>query len=443
MERSAVPVVGAGRRGMFVIFLACGVAVVVALALYSGFSNRDSGVGRRDSGTGTRGLAPVTRSTTRTDLDAVIAASRQRVASDPGDGAAAVQLADALMRVARVNADSSLPIEAERVLRAMLKHSPSDYGSRRMLSVVYLSQHRFAEALEEAIAVQKLRPEDAWNYAIAGDALLELGRYEEAFDSFDEVMERRPDAGVYARVAYARELQGDLDGAVRLMQMSAEATSRHDVEALAWTRAQLGNLYLLQGRLDEAERELSHAEFVFPSHPYALNGRVRLLIARRQYAEALELSRRTPTTPESLATQGDLLDRLGRSDEAEKVYREAERLEREGWEQEQPQPGALARFLAERGRNISEAIALAERAADERQDVVTMDALAWSYYKAGRLADAASAIARATRLGTADPRIRCHASAIALSQRDALAPAEAVCDPLHPAIDSGFGQHRS
>jgi hypothetical protein len=52
MERSAVPVVGAGRKGMFVIFLLCGVAVVVALALYSGFSNRDSELGRQDSGAG-------------------------------------------------------------------------------------------------------------------------------------------------------------------------------------------------------------------------------------------------------------------------------------------------------------------------------------------------------------------------------------------------------
>ena len=254
-----------------------------------------------------------------------------------------------------------------------------------MLSVVYLSQHRFAEALTEAKAAQKLRPRDAWNYAIAGDALLELGRYDEAFDSFDQVMEHRPDAGAYARVAYARELQGDLDGALRLMQMSSEATSRQDVEGLAWTHAQIGNLYLQQGRLDDAEREFNHADFIFPSHPYAMNGRVRLLIARHRYADALDLSRRVPTTPESLAMQGDLLTRLGHLDDAEKLYREAEQVEREGWKQEQPQPGALARFLAERGRNIPEAIALAERAAAERQDVVTMDALAWSYFRGGRV----------------------------------------------------------
>jgi tetratricopeptide (TPR) repeat protein len=376
--------------------------------------------------------ATIARSTSRAELDATIASHRQRVASNPGDGATAVQLADALMRAARVKGDASLAIEAEHVLRATLNHSSSDYLARRMLSVVYLSQHRFAEALSEAKAAQKLRPQDAWNYAIAGDALLELGRYEEAFDSFDQVMEHRPDAGAYARVAYARELQGDLDGALQLMRMSAEATSRQDVEGLAWTFAQIGNLHLLQGRLEEAEHEFNHAEFIFPSHPYAMNGRVRLLIARHRYAEALDLARRVPTTPESLATQGDLLARLGHLDEAEQIYREAERVEREGWKQEQPQPGALARFLAERGRDIPAAIALAERAAHERQDVVTMDALAWSYFRAGRVADAASAMQRATRLGSVDPRIRCHASVIALSQREALAPANATCDLLNP-----------
>ena len=411
----------------------CGLfTVVAAWAIYrdSGLVIRDAKAGTLDMGTAPRAVDA--QRTTRAGLEAIIEATRQRVSAHVGDGEAAVRLADALMRMARVTADASLAIEAERVLRATLRNSPSDYMARQMLSVVYLAQHRFEDALREATNAQTLRPEDAWNYAIAGDALLELGRYDEAFDSFDKVMERRPDAGAYARVAYARELQGDLDGAVQLMQMSAEATSRNDAEAMAWTFAQLGNLYVLQGRLDDAELEFNRADYVFPSHPYAMNGRVRLLIARQRYADALNLSRRVPTTPESLAIQGDLLAKMGHVDDAEKLYREAEQMEREGWEQEQPQPGALARFLAERGRNIPEAIALAERAANERQDVHTMDALAWSYFRGGRVADAASAIQRATRLGTVDPRIRCHASAIALTQREGIAPSTATCDLLNP-----------
>ena len=61
-----------------------------------------------------------------------------------------------------------------------------------------------------------------------------------------------------------------------------------------------------------------------------------------------------------------------------------------------------------------------------------MDALAWSYFRGGRVADAATAIQRATRLGTVDPRIRCHASAIAISMREAVAPDGVTCDLLNP-----------
>ncbi|HZL93922.1 MAG TPA: hypothetical protein VFB99_09770, partial [Vicinamibacterales bacterium] len=157
---------------------------VLAIAL-AGLSTLAAGwMMIRDPGSGIRspGTFP-SRSTSRAELEATIESDRQKVSKNPGDGAAAVQLADALMRAARVNGDASLAIEAEHVLRATLQHSSSDYLARRMLSVVYLSQHRFAEALTEAKAAQKLRPRDAWNYAIAGDALLELGRYEEAFDS--------------------------------------------------------------------------------------------------------------------------------------------------------------------------------------------------------------------------------------------------------------------
>ena len=89
-----------------------------------------------------------------------------------------------------------------------------------------------------------------------------------------------------------------------------------------------------------------------------------------------------------------------------------EALEREGWESEEPQPAALARMLAERGRDTDEAVALAEEGARHRSDIFTMDALAWAYFQAGRLSEAHKASAQARRTGTADHRILCHAAAI-------------------------------
>ena len=416
-------------------FIVAGLAIAGGLVLWSQFIETSFEAARQD-----RATAPIME-TSREALDATISRMRRRAADDPGDGEAAVLLADALMRAARVHSDAALPLEAERVLTATLRHG-RDYSARRMLAAVLLSQHRFSEALESAKQASAANPQDAWNYATAGDALLELGRYDEAFEMFEQAATRRPDAGVYARVAYARELQGDLEGALQIMKMAAEATAPQDVEARAWVHTQLGLLHLQHGQLSDARREMERAHALFPGHPYALTGKVRLAMHRGDYGAALHLLEGSAATPETLAMRGDVLDVLGRDDDAEEMYLESERLEREGWKSEQPQPGALARFLAERDRNIPEAVRLAERAAAEREDIHTMDALAWSYFKAGRMADAQQAIRRALRTGTLDARIRCHAAAIAEGVRTgskrgtafAKAPAD-TCSPLGRAVD--------
>ena len=374
-----------------------------------------------------------TLSTSRESLDVLAHRMRARVAANPGDGEAAVLLADALMRLARVDGDASLPLEAERAIRATVAHDPADYTARRMLGVVLLAQHRFAQALDAAREAQRVHPEDAWNYAVAGDALLELGRYQEAFASFDELNRRRPDAGAYARAAYARELQGDLASARAFMQMAADGTGAHDPEAQAWYLSQLGNLLLLEGRLDEADRKFRQAEFTFPGHPYGHTGRARVLIARGRLREAYEVLATGHDAPETWAMRGDIATRLGDEGAARRAYAEAERAERDGWQREEPQPAALARFFAERGLRSSEAVELAERAAAVRRDIHTMDALAWAYHRAGRVDDAAKAIAVATSMGTIDPRIRCHADAIASAVAGRM-PAADACHPLDTVV---------
>jgi tetratricopeptide (TPR) repeat protein len=83
-----------------------------------------------------------------------------------------------------------------------------------------------------------------------------------------------------------------------------------------------------------------------------------------------------------------------------------------------PQPALLARFLAEHDLNVDEAVRLAEGAASDRHDIFTEDALAWSYFKAGRLSEAATAIDRARRTGTRDRSILFHAAAISQALGD-------------------------
>jgi tetratricopeptide (TPR) repeat protein len=297
----------------------------------------------------------------------------------------------------------------------LLSRVPDHYESQRMLGTVLLSQHRFRDAIREARRARDLEPRDAWNYGVLGDAHLELGEYDDAFAAFDRMGRLRPGPDAYARVAYALELKGDLEGALESMRMAADGTSAHDAEGQAWHYAQLGNLLLQLGRAGDAKREFERAAFTFPDHPYAMSGFAKVKLAAGELQAALALYQRLfarHATPEFAAAIGDLHARLGDAAAAEQMYALAEKLERDGWASEEPQPQALARFFAERDRKIPEAVQLAEQAAAKRRDIYTMDALAWSYFKAGRLDAARTAADAATRTGTRDPIIVEHARVI-------------------------------
>jgi tetratricopeptide (TPR) repeat protein len=383
--------------------------------------------------------APGGASTSRADLEATIAALDARLAREGANGAVAARLADALMRQARVASNPGLAVRAEDALRKALDAEPDHYEATRMLGTVLLSQHRFRDAIETAERASRIDPRDAWNFGVLGDAHLELGAYDSAFDAFDRMMRLRPSAAVYARTAYAREIQGDLEGALRLMQMAADATGPNDPESQAWHYAQVGDLYFQLGRVDDAAREYGRADFTFPQHPFAAAGLARVAAARGALPEALDryraLMARTPT-PELAARIGEIESRLGHAAAAERSFSLAEN----GWRYDTPEPTLLARLLAGRGR-AEDALAAAERAAAVRRDIFTMDALAWASFAAGRLDEARRASEQALRTGTRDRTILYHAAAIASKAGDRARARELAGRALagHPDFDPLLG----
>lgn len=349
-------------------------------------------------------------------MSRTIDAMDARLKARPDDSEAAVILADVLMRQARVTGNAGLAARAESALDAILAANPNDYPALRMRATVYLSAHRFRDALREAERARAIQPNDAWNYGAVGDAHLELGEYPEAFAAFDRMAELKPNAAAYSRVSYARELQGDLTAALRLMRMAAEATSPQDAESVAWHYAQIGHLEFERGRLNDAAIAYQHSAYAFPRHPLALEGLAGVKAAQGDYVGALETIRSRSmdaTTPSDLAIEGDLLSALGRDEEAERSYRLAEAA----WQSDVPEPARLARFLADHKRRLADAVSIAEGAAKIRQDIFTMDALAWAYFQAGRVTEARVAIESALRTGSRDTAIRRHAQLIARAAR--------------------------
>src|SRR5262249_22285948 len=81
------------------------------------------------------------------------------------------------------------------------------------LGTLALARHQFADALAWGEQPRSLNPAKPESYGVIGDAQVELGRYDEALDTIQRMVDLRPDLTSYARASYLRELQGDLPGA--------------------------------------------------------------------------------------------------------------------------------------------------------------------------------------------------------------------------------------
>ena len=230
-----------------------------------------------------------TAATSREELARRADRARADLERNPGDLSSAVVLSDVLLRQARATGHGGRAVEAERVLSAALVRDPEHYDTRKLLAATYLSLHKFRDALREGTRCLASQPKDAYVYGIVGDAHLELGDYDQAFAAFDRMNELKPTAASYARASYARELQGDLPGALEIMKMALDATRPNDAEAVAWHRAQLGHLYFDMGRLADASREYAHADHVFPGYPMAADGLARVAAASGRTEEALAI----------------------------------------------------------------------------------------------------------------------------------------------------------
>jgi tetratricopeptide (TPR) repeat protein len=226
----------------------------------------------------------------------------------------------------------------------------------------------------------------------------------------------RPGLASYSRAAYMRELHGDLSAATELMSLAVRAGSPRDPEPLAWCLAQLGNLHFNQGNLPAAEEAYQEALTVLPHYYVALSALARVRGAQSRTAEAIALYEQAVAivpAPDSVAALGDLLAYSNKPDKAEQQYALVEHIARVNALNRVTYARQLALFYVDHDRHLADAIRLAETELARRQDIYSYDTVAWVYYKAGRFAEAQTAIRRALRLGTQDALLFFHAGMIA------------------------------
>ncbi|KAA0931413.1 tetratricopeptide repeat protein [Streptomyces apricus] len=398
---------GSGRRRALQL-AACAVALAVAMTAGAVvLGSRDGG------GTSTvasaPGLAPELLASG--SLAAGISALQSHLKAQPKDAGGWATLGVAYVEQARTDGDPSRYPQAQRALERSLELSPGNDPALAGRAALAAARHRFPEALEYA---RKALAENAFNeraLSVRVDALVELGRYDEASEAVDEADSRRPGVPVFTRYAYVHELRGDVRTARRVLEQAlAGATAPGDV---AYVASSLGQLSWREGAYGKALAYYERALRADGAYLPALEGRARAQAAGGDRAAAIrgmeEVVARFPL-PGPLVVLGELYE--ARGEEGDPAKARAQYALVDAWTALARTNGVnpdLDTALAAADHGDRGAALRAARAEWERRRTVhTADALAWALHVDGRDDEALRYARRATATGYRDATFLYH-----------------------------------
>jgi tetratricopeptide (TPR) repeat protein len=348
------------------------------------------------------------------ETDSVIAQAQARLRASARDWQATDTLAGAYLQKVREVGDPSYYPKAESLLGSALRHDPQDGQALTLMGSLALGRHRFRDAGLWGQKAEGALPGASTPLGILVDAQTQLGQYQAAVDTCQQMVSLKPDLSSYARVSYLRELYGDIPGAIEAMQRAVEAGGPV-AENVAYTRALLGTLYFNSARLDEAAAEYHQTLAEDPGYAPALAGLARVRAAQKRFPESIALYEQAVQAyplPDIVIALGDVYATSGEKGKATRTY-DLARAELRLYEANGVDLDAeLALFEIDHGGNIAAALSGAERALRDRPNVVTDDVVAWARFRAGNTQGALTASRDSLRLGSRDPLFYYHAGAI-------------------------------
>jgi tetratricopeptide (TPR) repeat protein len=361
-----------------------------------------------------------TASRTSASTEAQIQSLQAQLRLQPNDWQAYSQLGLAYLQRARETGDPTYYQKTEEALDKALSFQPQDYASISAKGALALARHDFASALEWGERAKQINPNRTYAYGVIVDAQIELGRYHEAVETLQMMVDLRPDISSYSRISYFRELHGDTEGALEMMQLAVDSGTPGS-ENTAWVRTQLANLYFNMGNVDQAKLEYQRTLQDRPDYVYALAGMGRVRAAQGKMDEATQLLNQAIAImpiPEFVITLGDLYQVAGQGEMANQQYQLLATIEKLQRANGVDMDMEIALFNADHDQNLEETVALAREAYTNRPSIHGADALAWALYKTGNYEQAQNYSEEALQLGTKDSLKLFHAGMIALKLGD-------------------------
>lgn len=363
------------------------------------------------------GLWPEPILAQRTAPDRTILLYQRMIQRNPSDAMAYYRLGDTYIQKARESGDITYFNLAEQALKKALGISPNLSGASRHLAYAFYFRHAFKKAAVQAANAIDLNPTDSHAYGVLGDAYLEVGKYDQAQEAYQRMIQIQGDLYSYSRLSGLKSLRGDPKGAIEDLEVAIQAGKENGRpnESIAWAEWQLGVEHFALGIVKQAEAQHLMALKTYPDYYRALAGLAQVRSAQKRYQEAIDLYQKAIAIiplPEYATALGDVYKKVGRTEEAKKQYDLVEyigylnTLNRVLYNRE------LAYFYADHDIKIKESLDLAKKELEVRRDIYGYDVLAWAFYKNGKPQEALAVIAEALKLGTKNARLFFHAGMI-------------------------------
>ncbi|MEU7555263.1 tetratricopeptide repeat protein [Streptomyces sp. NPDC044571] len=319
------------------------------------------------------------------DLTALVADREKWVAGHPDDEGSWAVLGAAYLEQARRTAGPGWYPKAEKALKRSLEIHPAEKGNfDAMTGMGALANARgdYATGKKWGELVRAQAPQRWTAYPVLVDAYSGLGDYKGAERAMERLVDLRPGLTAFIRASQVYRDRGWREDAAMAMEHAAGAAKSPAEKAYVLFR--LGELAWERGETTEALGQYEGALRADPAQAEALGGRARALAGLGRGGEAVRDYRlalgRAPM-PRLALELGELLESLGRADEARVPYDMLRAAAREGadgvndevvlglFEADHGDPGAAVRRLTQ------------EWARHKNMQVA--DALGWALHKSG------------------------------------------------------------
>jgi DNA-binding transcriptional activator of the SARP family len=262
----------------------------------------------------------------------LIKSLQARVKRYPEDHAGYAALGAAYLQKGRETADAADYELAKGALEKSLdlvSNDPSAAFATTQMAVLCMVEHRFEDALAWSQRALALGSGDPSPWAIAGDALADMGDYKGASEAYSHLKgaygsEDEKLAYSYqrdSRMSFLRFVAGDTQGAIELMRSAVRtAIETHmPTENIAWSQYQLGEELFLAGETNVAENAYLASLENCPGYYRALAGLAKVRVSQGRYLDGVKLYNQAIAKvpyPEYAAALGDIYRQLGQLDDA-------------------------------------------------------------------------------------------------------------------------------